>query len=449
MMKKISGLLILTGMVTFVSAVEITFRVNMSEVENVSADGVHIAGNFPSANWDPATIELLDNNNDNIYELSLELTPGDEHEYKYINGNTWAGEEFGYGNNRDLTVPNEDEILDVVYFANEEPTEYTEREVIVTFQVDMSKLEPSWYSNGVGIKGDVVPLNWDYASTLLSANNEDLLFTGDIIFPAGSEKNVEYKFERCDADSNYTLEYIANRTFQIDDSDPNDLTQTVGVVYFNDEDPNNFTSIEVTVTFNVDISDSVSAGYIFDSMGIYGSEIPLDWSWDTMNKPMTESVTNEIWTIDIPFPIGTRKNINFKFGRNGKDLEADYGENHSFTIDDSNPTQVVSSIYGEMEAILAEVDGWHIIPNSIAILQNYPNPFNPTTKISFSLPHRNPKNAKIVIYKLTGQMVKQYSIFVNQSSITWNAENQASGVYLYKLFIDNKIIATQKMILLK
>jgi len=449
MMKKISGLLILTGMVTFVSAVEITFRVNMSEVENVSADGVHIAGNFPSANWDPATIELSDNNNDNIYELSLELTPGDEHEYKYINGNTWAGEEFGYGNNRDLTVPNEDEILDVVYFANEEPTEYTEREVIVTFQVDMSKLEPSWYSNGVGIKGDVVPLNWDYASTLLSANNEDLLFTGDIIFPAGSEKNVEYKFERCDADSNYTLEYIANRTFQIDDSDPNDLTQTVGVVYFNDEDPNNFTSIEVTVTFNVDISDSVSAGYNFNSMGIYGSEIPLDWSWDTMNKPMTESVTNEIWTIDIPFPIGTRKNINFKFGRNGKDLEAGFNENHSFTIDDSNPTQVVSSIYGEMGATLAEVDGWHIIPHSITILQNYPNPFNPTTKILFSLPHRNPKNAKIVIYKLTGQMVKQYSIFVNQSSITWNAENQASGVYLYKLFIDNKIIATQKMILLK
>jgi len=46
-------------------------------------------------------------------------------------------------------------------------------------------------------------------------------------------------------------------------------------------------------------------------------------------------------------------------------------------------------------------------------------------------------------------MVKQYSIFENQSSIIWNAENQASGVYFYKLLIDNEIIATQKMILLK
>ena len=50
---------------------------------------------------------------------------------------------------------------------------------------------------------------------------------------------------------------------------------------------------------------------------------------------------------------------------------------------------------------------------------------------------------------MKGQNVKQYSIFEDQSSITWNAENQASGVYFYKLIIDNKTIATQKMILLK
>ena len=133
-MKKISGLLILIGMVAFVSAVDITFQVNMSEVEEISADGVHVAGSFQD-DWDPATIELLDDNGDGIYDVTLGLIPGDDHEYKYINGDTWDGEEFGFGINRNLTVPNEDTILEVEYFADEEPTEYTKQDVTVIFQL--------------------------------------------------------------------------------------------------------------------------------------------------------------------------------------------------------------------------------------------------------------------------------------------------------------------------
>ena len=86
-MKKISDLLILFGVMTFLSAVEITFQVNMDEVEEISINGVHIVGSFQD-DWDPATIELLDENDDGIYDVTLELIPNDTHEYKYINGNT-------------------------------------------------------------------------------------------------------------------------------------------------------------------------------------------------------------------------------------------------------------------------------------------------------------------------------------------------------------------------
>ena len=185
----------------------------------------------------------------------------------------------------------------------------------------------------------------------------------------------------------------------------------------------------------------------FNTIGIYGSEAPLDWSWDTMNNSMIESVPNEIWTINIPFPIGTWKNINFKFGRNGEDLEASYDENHSFTIDDSNPIQIVNCIYGAMGAL--SINDWNNVPNSIVILQNYTNPFNPTTRMTYSLSSKNLKNSIIAIYNMKGLKIKQYSLFPNQTSIIWGAENQASGIFFYKLILDNKIIATQKMILLK
>jgi len=369
-MKRISGLLILTGMVTFVLAVEITFRVNMSGVDDVSADGVHIAGNFPSADWDPTIIELSDNNNDNIYEVSLGLTPGDEHEYKYVNENNWElpnpnvsdciDDGFG-GFNRIITVPNENTTLEIVYFSDEEPVELTGQDITATFQVDMSRFDPAWYSNGVSIQGSQLPLNWDAGINLLTDIDENKIFTSSILFPAGTLTNVGYKFARCDADGNWEWEYIDNRTLTIDNSN---TTQILDVVYFNNENPDDFTSQEVAVTFYVDVSDSVSAGVVFDSLGIYGQELPLDWCWLDVNScegvnnitnPMTKLDQNQIWTIDITFSIGTWKNVDFKFGRNGNDIEIiEAYTNHNFIINDSSPTQIVNSVYGNINAQITD-----------------------------------------------------------------------------------------------
>ena len=93
-----------------------------------------------------------------------------------------------------------------------------------------------------------------------------------------------------------------------------------------------------------------------------------------------------------------------------------------------------------------------IISTDVYLHQNYPNPFNPETTISFSL--ESAENVKIEIYNLKGQKIKQYSIFNNQSSITWNGtdeNNQAvsSGIYLYKLNINGKTEAMRKCLLIK
>ncbi|RLC50584.1 MAG: hypothetical protein DRI23_02985 [Candidatus Cloacimonadota bacterium] len=86
-------------------------------------------------------------------------------------------------------------------------------------------------------------------------------------------------------------------------------------------------------------------------------------------------------------------------------------------------------------------------------LSNYPNPFNPTTTISFNLIAKDAKNAKLTIYNLKGNKIRQYPISNNQSSIVWdgtekNNQQVPSGIYFYSLNTGS-IQQTRKMILIK
>lgn len=90
------------------------------------------------------------------------------------------------------------------------------------------------------------------------------------------------------------------------------------------------------------------------------------------------------------------------------------------------------------------------LPQGYGLLQNYPNPFNPTTTISFNLQRRS--RVSITVYDMLGQQVAELLNEVReagQSSIQFDGSNHSSGLYLYKMQIDNKQIFTKKMMLLK
>ncbi len=82
--------------------------------------------------------------------------------------------------------------------------------------------------------------------------------------------------------------------------------------------------------------------------------------------------------------------------------------------------------------------------------QNYPNPFNPSTIIRFSL--KDNGIVRLVVYNLLGEQVSE---LINKEmtegihEIEFNASNLASGVYIYKLDIENKFSSVRKMILTK
>lgn len=90
------------------------------------------------------------------------------------------------------------------------------------------------------------------------------------------------------------------------------------------------------------------------------------------------------------------------------------------------------------------------LPAEFALFQNYPNPFNPSTMISFSLPKSD--NVSLKIYDILGNQVTVLlsgKLNAGNHTVEFNAAGLSSGVYLYKLQIENGKALYGKMNLMK
>jgi len=95
------------------------------------------------------------------------------------------------------------------------------------------------------------------------------------------------------------------------------------------------------------------------------------------------------------------------------------------------------------------VDDDERIPGSFSLLGNYPNPFNARTTIRFELAEKS--DVRLTVYDITGARVAVLHDGILDAGIhkvSWNAEEEASGVYYYKLATDAGI-STRKMVFLK
>lgn len=95
-------------------------------------------------------------------------------------------------------------------------------------------------------------------------------------------------------------------------------------------------------------------------------------------------------------------------------------------------------------------------PTNHFLSHNYPNPFNPSTTIRYSIPKNS--YVKVQIFNTLGQNIKT---LVNEQKeagyyeITWNAVDQSSGAYFYRIEAADfnnpkyKFVQVHKMLLLK
>ncbi|MCK4311543.1 MAG: T9SS type A sorting domain-containing protein [Candidatus Cloacimonetes bacterium] len=104
------------------------------------------------------------------------------------------------------------------------------------------------------------------------------------------------------------------------------------------------------------------------------------------------------------------------------------------------------------------------IQDNINYVINYPNPFKLTTTIYFSVTQSAVSGSdgfpfvNLEIYNIKGQKVRTFDLFPNRGlgtrEVIWNGTDEnnqpvGSGIYLYKLVVNNKTKAIKKMILLR
>jgi len=89
------------------------------------------------------------------------------------------------------------------------------------------------------------------------------------------------------------------------------------------------------------------------------------------------------------------------------------------------------------------------LPDEFSLSQNYPNPFNARTTISFSIP--NSGKVLLEAFDLLGRKVETIlddRLEAGDHTAIWDCSNLSSGIYFYRLTIDEKS-AVMKMMLIK
>lgn len=84
------------------------------------------------------------------------------------------------------------------------------------------------------------------------------------------------------------------------------------------------------------------------------------------------------------------------------------------------------------------------------LLQNAPNPFRASTTISYSL--AKPSTVQLRFYNILGQTVHRtqpQAVAAGTHTVTWNSRGVPQGVYFYQLTVDDEVVATRRMTLVK
>ncbi|MDA3814667.1 MAG: T9SS type A sorting domain-containing protein [Candidatus Cloacimonetes bacterium] len=167
----------------------------------------------------------------------------------------------------------------------------------------------------------------------------------------------------------------------------------------------------------------------------------------------TYTFTAEEWEPEITVPAGTFTNclhISLIITDGGSTTQTsdfyfaeDVGEIHNVTLG--------NNFYGDLNLDLIEYNVQTSSPQIVIAsenckLGNYPNPFNPTTSISFDI--KENETGTLTLFNIKGQIIESQQFESGNHNYLWDAANQTSGIYLYKLQTQT-ITETRKMLLLK
>lgn len=188
--------------------------------------------------------------------------------------------------------------------------------------------------------------------------------------------------------------------------------------------------------------------------GLNWTELPLTNSQIILTEGIGFINENIGW-IGGDGSVGPGNYVSFKTTNGGSNWQQDAGLKHINKIiflSDTLGYAVGETFYKYSHDSISSVKNISTeIPEKPHLSQNFPNPFNPSTKIRFYLAVALSKHVVLTIYDNTGKKLETLvnkSLFPGGHEVEWNAANYSSGVYYYKLDIEN-YSETRKMVLTK
>ena len=407
--------------------INVTFKVDMSN-ETISENGIHIMGsddtytsfgiditsNTTIPAWNPSSLQLIDDDLDNIYEVTISLLPNTQYLYKFINGNAFGDDEL---ENRSLLTVDENIILEPVCFNSIELCDFFDGIELASLEFT-TNLSNAIANNGFTL-GNLIIVRWGYADTQLIERTDTLNaegfgtnFSKTIEVPKiNLEKGLFYQYYKIVDNIQFREVYfnfdysgddqnLAERRFFnfdentlegssviIDDSINSNVDSRRSPLFMNTNQINQ----EITVTWEVDMRPAYyqiySGSTLNDIQGVIDVLSPNDvyqlgvwmngpatffangedWTpWgltlaNTDSKKMVDDGTNgdavagdRIYTIQLNYNEESTFGQEFKLGIGGGDNESGYGLNHIENINLSNPR--IKTYWGSINPLF--YDAW-------------------------------------------------------------------------------------------
>lgn len=215
---------------------------------------------------------------------------------------------------------------------------------------------------------------------------------------------------------------VGQRSIEIQNSNFHNNTPSILSEFYGD---NTYIGVNVTTNANGDPCDAYS-NISMDPLFIDG------WNGDFMlteNSPCIDAGTNTI--TDYTFPI------------------ADLFGNYRIWDGDGNGSEIVDMGAYEYGAP-AGIEDQVVEVQNYTLHQNYPNPFNPVTTISYALPKSG--LVELNVYNLNGQLVRSLvngKMGKGVHKAEFNGTELTTGMFIYNLKVDGKIVQSKKMMMLK
>jgi hypothetical protein len=224
---------------------------------------------------------------------------------------------------------------------------------------------------------------------------------------------------------------------------------------------NNEKVAEYPFTFNSTFLDNFQAEYELDealivrNIGItqftgdaFGNIILPDGSTHAaLRVKIFRQTADTMFVIGIPVSTAEVKSTTYEWYTNESKYPV-FGISY-FEINVNGSITAYKEVDYNAEAATDVNDEPNQIVSGFELLQNYPNPFNPSTKISWQSSVGSHQTLKIynVLGTEVATLVDEYKP-AGSYEVEFDASKLSSGVYLYQLKSNSKII-TKKMALIK